>query len=46
MGVMISISGAIAGKLNQNEFGHFLPLYCREQWHLPTDLAYLIASIA
>jgi hypothetical protein len=42
---MISISGAIVWKINQNRFGHFQRLCFRVQ-SLALDLAYLMASIA
>jgi hypothetical protein len=45
MGVMISISGAIAWKIKSKRIWSFPAPYCRE-WLAPTDLAYLIASIA
>jgi hypothetical protein len=38
---MISISERWFGKLNQNEFGHFLRLYFREQWHLHQQILHI-----
>jgi hypothetical protein len=45
MGV-ISISGAIVWKIKSKQFGHFLPSTSVSNALAPTDLAYLIASIA